>query len=45
MANNRIYNRLDGGHCDETGHRKIAALGMAGDHGDNPSKFRNHVIV
>ena len=33
------YNRLDGGYCDGTGHRKIAVLGMAGDHGDNPWNF------
>ena len=27
----RNYNRLDGGHCDGTCHRKMAVLGMAGD--------------
>ena len=26
----RNYNRLDDGHCDVTGHRKMSALGTAG---------------
>ena len=30
---------------DGTGHRKMAVLGMAGDHADNPWKFFNHVIL
>ena len=30
------YNFLGGGHRDETGHHKMAVLGMAGDHGDDP---------
>ena len=33
------------GYCDGTGHRKMAALSMAGVHGDNPCKFLNHDIV
>ena len=41
----RNYNRLDGGHGCGTGHRMMAVLGMAGDYGDNPWTFRNHVIV
>ena len=39
------YNRLDGGHCDRTGHRKMAVVDMGNGHGGNPWKFRNHVIV
>ena len=39
------YNRIDGGHCDGTGHRKMAVLGMTGNHDDNLWKFRNDVIV
>ena len=39
------YNRLDDGHCDETGHRKMLVLETAGDYGANPWKFRNHMIV
>ena len=38
-------NRLDSGHCDGTGHRKMAMLSMASGHGDNPWKFHNYVIV
>ena len=32
------YNHLDSGQCDKTGHRKMAVLGVTGDHGDNPWK-------
>ena len=39
------YNRLDGSHCDETGHHKMAVLGVAGGHGNNPWKFHSYVIV
>ena len=28
-----------------SGHRKMGALDMAGDHDDNPWIFRNYVIV
>ena len=35
------HNRLHDGHCN----RKMSALGTAGDHADNPWKFRNDVIV
>ena len=38
-------NHLHGGHNVETGHHKMAVLGMASYHGDKPWKFRNHVIV
>ena len=36
MANNFNYNRLDGDHSDEIGHRQMAVLRMASDHGANP---------
>ena len=42
---NHNYIRLDYGHCDVTGHRKMWVLGTAGDHGDNPYTFRNLMIV
>ena len=39
----RIYNCLDGGHHD--GSSQDGSAGMAGDHGDNPWKFRNYVMI
>ena len=39
------YNRLDGGHIHGIGHRKMAVLSIALDHGNNPWIFPNHVIV
>ena len=36
---------VNGGHCDGTGHLKMAVLGMARDQSDNTLKLRNHVIV
>ena len=39
MAENCIYNRIHSGPCDRTGHQQMAALGMVGDHDDNPCKI------
>ena len=45
MTNNPQLKYLDDGHGVETGHPKMAVLGMIGDHGENPWTFRNHMIV
>ena len=41
----RNYNHLDGGHREGRSHRKMAVPGTAYDHGGNPWKLRNRVII
>ena len=36
---------LDSDHCNWTGHDRMAVLGMAADHGDNPWKFLNYIFI
>ena len=39
MTNNLWLHSYLRWQCDETVHRKMAVLGMIGDHGENLSKF------
>ena len=42
----RSYNRLDGGHCDVTGHRKMPVLAEHGlCHDDNPWKWWTKIVL